>query len=91
MVVGNETDGWLARHENYKILRDDKKAFGFYQTCLMARSDLLASDPKIQPALAELSGKLTNADMRKLKAAVAIDHKKPVDAAAEFLAQAGLK
>ena len=74
-----------------KVLRDDQKVFGYYQTCLMVRLDLLANDPKIQPALAELSGKITTADMRKLNAQVGIDHKKPADVAAEFLAQAGLK
>jgi glycine betaine/choline ABC-type transport system substrate-binding protein len=91
MVAGNLSDGWLARHENWKTLRDDKKAFGFYQTCLMARQDLLADDPKIQPALAELSGRITNVDLRKLNAQVAVDRKKPADVVAEFLTQAGLK
>jgi len=91
MVVGTQTDGWLGRHENYKILRDDKRVFGYYQTCLMARSDVLATDPKIQSALGELSGKITTKDMRRLNAAVAIEHKKPADVAAEFLTQAGLK
>jgi osmoprotectant transport system substrate-binding protein len=91
MVIGNATDGQLARHEGWKILRDDKKVFGFYQTCLMVRVDLLANDPKIQPALAELAGKINNDAIRKMDAAVAVDHKKPADVAAEFLAQAGLK
>ena len=91
MVAGNMTDGWLARHDNAKVLQDDKKVFGHYQTCLMARLDLLANDPKIQPALAELSGKITTADMRRLDAQVSIDHKIPADVAAEFLSQAGLK
>ena len=91
MVIGNATDGQLVRQEEFKILRDDKKVFGFYQTCLMVRADLLANDPKIQPALAELSGKITTDAIRKLNAEVAVDHKKPADVAAEFLTQAGLK
>jgi osmoprotectant transport system substrate-binding protein len=91
MVVGKLTDGWLARHDDWTTLRDDKKVFGFYQTCLIARLDLLATDPKIQPALAELSGRITNADMQNLNAQVVFDHKKPADVAAEFLKQAGLK
>ena len=91
MVVGNMTDGWLARHENWTALRDDKKVFGFYQTCLLARLDLLANDPRIQPALAELSGKITTSDMQKMNAQVSFDRKKPADVAAEFLTQAGLK
>jgi glycine betaine/choline ABC-type transport system substrate-binding protein len=91
MLVGNLTDGPLARHDDWKILRDDKKVFPTYQTCVIIRMDLLAKDPKIQTALAELSGKITNDAMRKLDAQVDVDHKKPGDVAAEFLAQAGLK
>jgi len=91
MVVGNSTDGPLARHDEWKELRDDKKVFPVYQTCLMVRADLLLNDPKIQPALAELSGRITNDALRKLDAEVDADHKKPAQVAAEFLAQAGLK
>jgi osmoprotectant transport system substrate-binding protein len=91
MVVGNLTDGALARHAEWKVLRDDKKVFGYYQTCLMARIDLLANDPKIQPALAQLSGKITTEEIRELDAQVSIDHKKPADVAAKFLTQAGLQ
>jgi osmoprotectant transport system substrate-binding protein len=91
MVVGNINDGPLARHDDWKALRDDKKVFPFYQTCLMVRADLLANDPKIQPALAELAGKIANDTLRKLNAAVDVDRKKPADVAAGFLAQAGLK
>jgi glycine betaine/choline ABC-type transport system substrate-binding protein len=91
MLVGNLTDGPLARHDDWKILRDDKKIFPTYQTCVIVRVDLLAKDPKIQTALAELSGKITNDAMRKLDAQVDVDHKKPGDVAAEFLAQVGLK
>ncbi len=91
MVVGNATDGPLARHDDWQVLRDDKKVFRAYQTCLMVRADLLVDDPKIQPALAELSGRISNDELRKLDAEVDVDHKKPAEVAAEFLAQAGLK
>jgi glycine betaine/choline ABC-type transport system substrate-binding protein len=91
MVVGKMTDGWLARHDNWKTLRDDKKVFGYYQTCLMAKIDLLANDPRIRPALAELSGRITTDDLQKLDARVLMDKKKPADVAEEFLAQSGLK
>lgn len=90
-VVGNETDGLLDRHDDWKELRDDKKVFGFYQTCVVARVDLLVNDPRIRPALEELSGKLTTALVRKMDAEVGVDHKKPADVAAKFLEQAGLK
>ena len=91
MIAGKATDWQLGRYVDLKVLRDDKKVFGFYQTCLMVKTALLENDPKIQPALAELSGKITTADMQKLEGAVAVEHKKPADVAADFLTQAGLK
>lgn len=91
LVAGNLTDWQLARHADLTVLEDDKKVFGFYQTCLMVKTDLLANDLKIQPALAELSGRITNADMQRLLGQVIVDHKKPADVAADYLAQAGLK
>jgi osmoprotectant transport system substrate-binding protein len=91
MVAGNVTDGPLARHDDWKVLRDDKKVFPAYQTCLMVRSDVLLSDKKIEPALRELSGKITNDALRKLDAEVDVDHKTPAAVAAKFLEQAGLK
>ena len=82
--------GWLAMTIG-RLLRDDKKVFGYYQTCLMAKMDLLANDPQIQPALAELSGRITTDDLQRLDARVLMDKKKPAEVAAEFLAQSGLK
>jgi glycine betaine/choline ABC-type transport system substrate-binding protein len=91
LVAGNATDWQLAANDQWKVLRDDKKLFAFYQTCLLARADLLASDPKIKPALSELSGKFTNEEIQKLDREVEVQHKKPADVAAEFLTGAGLK
>ncbi len=91
MVVGKITDGVPARHEDWKALSDDKKVFPYYQTCVMVRADVLASDPKIQTALTELVGKFTNEAIRKMDAQVDVDHTKPADVAAEFLSQIGLK
>lgn len=90
MIAANATDGPLQAHD-WTILQDDRKVFGSYQACLMARMDALAAEPRLQPALAELSGKFTNESMRKLDAAVDVDHRPARDVAAEFLAQAGLK
>lgn len=91
MVVGKSTDGVPARHGEWKTLSDDKKFFPYYQTCVLVRADVLASDPKIQAALTELVGKFTNEAIRKMDAQVDVDHKKPADVAAEFLSQIGLK
>ncbi len=90
MIAANATDGPLASPDR-TVLEDDKKAFGTYQACIMVRQDMLTDEPALKPALDELSGKFTNAVMRKLDAAVDIDHRQPREVAAEFLAQAGLK
>lgn len=90
MIAANATDGPLAAHD-WTILTDDKKVFGSYQACILVREDLFASQPKLRPALAELSGKFTNELMRKLDAAVDVDHRPIREVAAEFLAQAGLQ
>ena len=40
MIAANATDGPLAGHD-WTILEDDKKAFGSYQACIMARQEML--------------------------------------------------
>jgi len=90
MIAANATDGPLASHD-WVVLRDDKHAFGSYQACILARQDAFAAEPRLKPALLELSGKLTSETMRKLNAAVDVDHKRPAAVAAGFLAGAGLK
>ena len=90
MIAANATDGPLAAHD-WTILRDDKKVFGSYQVCPMVRHDAIVDEPRLKPALAELTGKIDNEKMRKLNAAVDVDHRQASQVAAEFLAQAGLK
>ncbi len=89
MVAANATDGPLAAHD-WTMLADDQKVFGSYQACVLARQDALSTEPRLKPALAELSGKFTNDGMRKLNAAVDVDHRQVRDVAADFLRQAGL-
>ena len=90
MIAANATDGPLGAHD-WTILADDRKVFGSYQACVMVRQDVLADDPKLKPALEELSGRITNEVMRRLDAAVDVEHRRVSDVAAEFLAQIGLK
>ena len=90
MIAANSTDGPLAAH-NWTILDDDKKVFGSYQACVLVREDMLLDEPKLQPALVELSGKFTNEIMRKLNADVDVNHRPVREVAIEFLAGAGLK
>lgn len=90
MVASSLTDSRLTLPE-YTILADDQSVFPPYQACLLVRQDVLIENPEVRPALSSLSGKLSTSAVRKLAAAVDLDHRKPVDVAAEFLAAAGLK
>jgi osmoprotectant transport system substrate-binding protein len=89
MVAANATDGPLAAHD-WTLLADDQHVFGSYQATVIARQDALNGEPRLKPALAELAGKFTNDAMRKLNAAVDVDHRQVRDVAAGFLRQSGL-
>jgi osmoprotectant transport system substrate-binding protein len=90
MIAANATDGPLAAHD-WTVLKDDQNAFASYQACIMLRQDMIAAEPRLKPALEELSGKFTNDAMRKLNAAVDVDHRPVSEVAAQFLAAVGLK
>ena len=85
MIVACACDGRLLSKQ-YAVLSDDKKAFPGYQAQLLVREDALAAGPNLQPALARLSGKIDAAAVRKLTAALDLDHRGPAQVAAEFLA-----
>jgi len=90
MIAANATDGPLTAHD-WTVLKDDKNAFASYQACIMVRKDSEADEPRLKPTLEELSGKFTNEVMRKLNAAVDVDHRAIGDVAAQFLSDAGMK
>jgi glycine betaine/choline ABC-type transport system substrate-binding protein len=92
MIAGRATDGQLMS-PNWKILVDDRdpKVFPAYQACLLVRKELIAAEPGLRPALAELSGKFSAETMRKLNAEVDVEHRSLAAVAADFLTQAGLR
>lgn len=84
MIAANSTDGVLSKLD-LKVLADDKHAFPPYQVCIAVRQDALAKFPGLREALAELSGKLTNAKMQELNYQVDGLHRPVAQVAAEFL------
>jgi osmoprotectant transport system substrate-binding protein len=92
MIAARATDGHLMSPD-WKILADDRdpKVFPAYQACLLVRKELIAAEPGLRPALAELSGKFSAETMRKLNAEVDVEHRPLAAVAADFLTQAGLK
>jgi osmoprotectant transport system substrate-binding protein len=67
------------------ILEDDLHYFPPYQCAVVVREQTLARFPQLRAALQELSGKLTDATMRQLNAAVDVEHRPLPRVAAEFL------
>lgn len=84
MVAGNTTDGVLSKLD-LKVLKDDRHAFPPYQACIVAREDTLAQYPQLRPALAELSGKISDDAMRRMNYSVDGEHRSVAEVAREFL------
>ncbi len=86
MVAGNTTDGVLSKLD-VRVLKDDKHAFPPYQACIVVRAAALAQNPELRQALAELSGKITDDQMRRMNYAVDGEHRQVHEVAKEFLQQ----
>ncbi len=82
MIATRATDGHLT--PEWKILADDQKVFPPYQACLLVRKDLIAAEPALRPALAELSGKIHADTMQKLNAEVDVLNRPVATVAAGF-------
>ncbi len=89
MIATRATDGHLT--PEWKVLTDDQKVFAPYEASLLVRRDLIAAEPALRPALAELSGKINAETMQKLNAEVDVTGRSAATVAAGFLERAGLK
>ncbi|MGA2845232.1 MAG: glycine betaine ABC transporter substrate-binding protein, partial [Candidatus Acidiferrales bacterium] len=81
---GNSTDGLLAARD-LVILDDDKHYFPPYEAVPIVRQDALAHFPEMRSAIEELSGKISDAEMRKMNYAVDGEHRDIAEVAREFL------
>ncbi len=84
MIAANSTDGLISVLD-VVILKDDRHYFPPYECAVVAREETLARYPQLRQALEQLSGKLSDAAMRRLNYAVDGQHRRPADVAAEFL------
>jgi osmoprotectant transport system substrate-binding protein len=89
LVAGNSTDGLIAARD-LVILNDDKHYFPPYEAVPVVRNDTLARYPELQGALAELAGKISDTEMRKMNYEVAGEGRDIEDVAREFLRSKGL-
>ena len=89
MAAANSTDGMLSKLD-VTVLQDDKHVFPPYQACIVVREAALASYPPLRAILQELSGKISDTEMRAMNYAVDGQHRAARDVAKEFLSRAGL-
>jgi len=89
MIATRATDGHLT--SDSKVLADDLRVFPPYEACLLVRKDLIAAEPGLRRALAELSGKIHADTMHKLNAEVDLQNRPVAAVATSFLEQIGLK
>jgi osmoprotectant transport system substrate-binding protein len=89
LVAGNSTDGLIAARD-LVILADDKHYFPPYEAVPIVREDTLAQHPEARAAIAELAGKITDAQMQKMNYAVAGEGRDASLVARDFLHSQGL-
>jgi len=84
LVAGNSTDGLLGARD-LVILNDDKHYFPPYEAVPIVREDSLVRHPEMREALANLAGKISDAEMQRMNYAVAGENKDITDVARDFL------
>lgn len=90
MVAGNSTDGLLAVLP-ITVLRDDRHYFPPYECALVVREAAEQQFPQLQPALRELSGKISSETMRRLNYELDGKHRPAREIARDFLGSVGLR
>jgi osmoprotectant transport system substrate-binding protein len=89
VVAGNSTDG-LIDSLHLVALEDDKHYFPPYDAVPIVRRAALEKFPQLREALADLSGKLTAAEMRHLNSQVDADQRDVADVVRAFRASRNL-
>lgn len=89
MVAVRATDGALASGD-VKVLADDRRGLPPSQAALVVRADVLARYPGLPQTLSELSGKISEAAIRKLNYQVDVSRRPAAQVAREFLRETGL-
>ncbi len=83
IVAGNSTDG-LIEALDLAALEDDRRYFPPYDAVPVVRREALEKLPQLRAALAELAGRITAADMRRLNYAVDGEHRDVADVVRSF-------
>ena len=89
IVAGNSTDG-LIDALSLVALDDDRQYFPPYDAVPIVRQSTLAQFPQLRAALADLAGKLSASDIRRLNYAVDAQHQDAAAVVRSFRASKGL-
>ena len=84
VIAGNSTDGQIAALD-LVVLEDDRHYFPPYRAATVTRAHTLEAHPDVGRALAELEGKISDAEMRRLNALADVEHKDIAAIAREWL------
>jgi glycine betaine/choline ABC-type transport system substrate-binding protein len=84
MIAGSQTDGQISKLD-LTVLQDDKHYFPPYQCAVVVRQAAEEKVPGLRAALEELSGRISDDQMRKLNYAVDVEHRPEWKVAREFL------
>jgi osmoprotectant transport system substrate-binding protein len=89
IVAGNSTDG-LIDSLGLVALQDDRHYFPPYDAVPIVRQSTLARFPQLRGALADLAGKISESDIRRLNYAVEGQLQDPAEVVRQFRAAKGL-
>ncbi len=89
VAAGNATDGLIAALDLF-VLEDDRHYFPPYEAVPVFRQQMLARHPEVKQALDELTGRISDDDMRRLNYAVDGQHRDAKEVVHEFLQKKGL-
>ncbi len=84
LIAGNSTDGLIQALDLYQ-LEDDKSYFPPYEAAPLIRREVLAKYPGVGVALAELSGLISDDEMRLLNYRVDVAHLDAASVVSEWL------
>lgn len=83
-AAGNATDGLIPALD-LVVLEDDRHYFPPYEAVTVIREQIVQQHPEVEQALAQLGGKISDADMQRMNYAVDGQHRDAGDVVREFL------
>jgi osmoprotectant transport system substrate-binding protein len=89
LINGNSTDGQISRL-GLVVLKDDLHYFPPYQAATIVRQDTLKKYPQLRQALAQLVGRISADDMRRLNSLVEGEFRNIKDVVRDFRKAKGL-